>query len=169
MREFNLEGPMVADDHYLVPPLDRVDLADIRHLVARKRYFVLHAPRQTGKTSALLALRDLFNAEGDYSCVYVNVECATTAREDVATAIRTVLSELAESACDALGDDQLGKLWPDVLAKAGGHSALRVALTRCSTSDGATAEQRAECRQLPRLTAFSAPDPVRHFTKSMSR
>ena len=132
MREFNLEGPMVADDHYLVPPLDRVDLADIRHLVARKRYFVLHAPRQTGKTSALLALRDLFNAEGDYSCVYVNVECATTAREDVATAIRTVLSELAESACDALGDDQLGKLWPDVLAKAGGHSALRVALTRWS-------------------------------------
>ena len=132
MREFNLEGPMVAEDHYLIPPLDRVDLADIRHLVARKRYFGLHAPRQTGKTSALLALRDLFNAEGDYSCVYVNVECATTAREDVETAIRTVLSELAESAADALGDNHLRELWPDVLARAGGHSALRVALTRWS-------------------------------------
>ncbi len=31
-----------------------------------ERYFVLHAPRQTGKTSTLLALRDLLNsgAEG---------------------------------------------------------------------------------------------------------
>ena len=132
MREFNLEGPMVAEDHYLIPPLDRMDLASLRHLVARKRYFVLHAPRQTGKTSALLALRDLFNDEGDYSCVYVNVECATTAREDVESAIRTVLNELAESASDSLGDRSLQRLWPDVLARAGGHSALRVALTRWS-------------------------------------
>ena len=34
----------------------------------------LHAPRQTGKTSTLLALRDAMNAEGGLSCLYVNVE-----------------------------------------------------------------------------------------------
>ena len=38
-----------------------------------KKYFVLHAPRQTGKTSALLALRDLLNGQG-YACVYTTVE-----------------------------------------------------------------------------------------------
>ena len=127
-----MEGPVVAEDHYHIPPLDRVDLAEVRRLVARNRYFVLHAPRQTGKTSALLALRDLLNAEGDYGCVYVNVEGAMTAREDVEAAIRTVLSELAETAQEALGDTRLGELWPDVLAKAGGHSALRIALSRWS-------------------------------------
>ena len=58
---FNTSGPVVAADHYCVPPLERIDLSDILSLIGTKRYFVLHAPRQTGKTSALLALRDLLN------------------------------------------------------------------------------------------------------------
>ncbi len=66
MREFNTEGPVVAEDHYHIPPLDRANPAEIQRLLARKRYFVLHAPRQTGKTSALLALQGLLNARGDY-------------------------------------------------------------------------------------------------------
>ena len=61
MRFFNTSGPVVAADHYCVPPLARLDLDEILTLVRQKRYFVLHAPRQTGKTSALLALRDLLN------------------------------------------------------------------------------------------------------------
>ena len=61
MRFFNTSGPVVAADHYCVPPLERIDLSDILSLIGTKRYFVLHAPRQTGKTSALLALRDLLN------------------------------------------------------------------------------------------------------------
>ncbi len=35
-------------------------------LIRERRYCVLHAPRQTGKTSALLALQDLLNRSGDY-------------------------------------------------------------------------------------------------------
>ena len=56
-RFFNTTGPVVAADHYCIPPLDRLDLREVLDLVRTKRYFVLHAPRQTGKTSALLALR----------------------------------------------------------------------------------------------------------------
>jgi len=130
MRRFNTSGPVVAEDHYRVPPLDRLDLAEIRQLIDRKQYFVLHAPRQTGKTSALLALKDLLNAEGACRCVYVNVEGAQTAREDVEAAIRTVLNELARRALNAVGDDYLEETWPAVLAKAGGHSALGDALGR---------------------------------------
>ena len=69
MRYFNTSGPVVPEDHYCIPPLDRMNLAELRQLVDRKRYFVLHAPRQTGKTSALLALRDLLNEEGRHRCV----------------------------------------------------------------------------------------------------
>ena len=61
MRFFNTTGPVVPADHYCVPPLERLDLDDIRELVRNKRYFVRHAPRQTGKTSILLDLRDLLN------------------------------------------------------------------------------------------------------------
>ena len=57
----NTTGPVVATDHYRIPPLDRLNLREVLDLVRTARYFVLHAPRQTGKTSALLALRDLLN------------------------------------------------------------------------------------------------------------
>ena len=58
------------------PPLERVDLDAVLGLIRDKKYFVLHAPRQTGKTSALLALRDLLNGgtQGGFRCVYANVE-----------------------------------------------------------------------------------------------
>ena len=84
MRFFNTTGPVRPDKHYSIPPLERLDLDDVLGLVRNERYFVLHAPRQTGKTSALLALRDLLNsgAEGEYRCVYANVEAAQAARED---------------------------------------------------------------------------------------
>ncbi len=59
VREFNTEGPVVADWHYCIPPLERVDLDAVLGLIRSRRYFVLHAPRQTGKTSTLLALRGL--------------------------------------------------------------------------------------------------------------
>ena len=130
MRRFNTSGPVVAEDHYCIPPLARSDLAQLRELIDRKQYFVLHAPRQTGKTSALLALKDRLNAEGGLRCVYVNVEGAQTAREDVDAAIRTALNELSRRAQETLGDDYLEDVWPAVLAKAGGHSALRDALGR---------------------------------------
>ena len=90
MRKFNTEGLVVPKDHYCIPPLERLDLRAILERIGDKRYFVLHAPRQTGKTSALLALRDLLNsgAEGDFHCVYVNVEAAQAVREDVQRAMR---------------------------------------------------------------------------------
>ncbi|MCY4355924.1 MAG: ATP-binding protein, partial [Gammaproteobacteria bacterium] len=54
MRFFNTAGPIVSADHYCIPPLQRLDLDDLLNLIRQKKYFVLHAPRQTGKTSLLL-------------------------------------------------------------------------------------------------------------------
>ena len=130
MRKFNTEGPVVPKDHYCIPPLERLDLRAILERIGDKRYFVLHAPRQTGKTSALLALRDLLNsrAEGDFRCVYVNVEAAQAMREDVQRAMRVILGELASRARSA-GDEFLYDTWPDLLATFG-EGALAEALTR---------------------------------------
>ena len=136
MRFFNTEGPVRPDDHYCIPPLDRVNLDELLGLVRDKRYFVLHAPRQTGKTSALLALRDLLNsgAAGDYRCVYADVEAAQALRENVAEGLRAVLSELALEA-SLTGDDTLEDIWPGVLERAGPGQALRHALLRWCMAD----------------------------------
>ena len=135
MRFFNTTGPVVAADHYCIPPLERLDLNEVRRFIRDKRYFVLHAPRQTGKTSALLALRDLLNAEGDYRCVYVNVEGGQALREDVEQVTRTILAGLASRARLTLGDEFLGKMWPGLLAEVGAGVALQEALIRWAEAD----------------------------------
>jgi hypothetical protein len=61
MRYFNTAGPVRPDDHYYLPPLERFVLDEILLLIQQKKYFVLHAPRQTGKTSALLALMECWS------------------------------------------------------------------------------------------------------------
>ena len=83
MRFFNTEGPVNPDEHYAIRPLRRVNLGELLGMIQAKRYFVLHAPRQTGKTSTLIALRDLLNGGGDFRCVNVNVEVGQAARDDV--------------------------------------------------------------------------------------
>ena len=131
MRKFNTEGPVRPHKHYCIAPLDRLNLDDVLGRIRDERYFVLHAPRQTGKTSALLALRDLLNSgdAGDFRCVYVNIEAAQTAREDVGRAIRTILGALASRA-RSLGDGFLDERWSDILATSGPDGALGEALTR---------------------------------------
>ena len=131
MRRFNTEGPVRLDDHYAIPPLERVDLEELLGLIQAKRYFVLHAPRQTGKTSALLALRDLLNSgeAGEFRCVDVNVEVGQVARDDTAEGMRAILSILSSRA-QLLGDGFLRTAWPDILATSGPNDALRDALTQ---------------------------------------
>ena len=135
MRFFNTEGPVVGRKHYCIPPLERVNVAELLALIAQERYFVLHAPRQTGKTSALLALRDLLEAggAGDYRCVYVNVEAAQAVREDVGRAMRVILGEMGDSALFQ-GDGFLDGIWSDVLARFGDR-ALGAALARWCRAD----------------------------------
>ena len=137
VRKFNTEGPVVAADHYHIPPLERIDLDAVLGLIRDKKYFVLHAPRQTGKTSALLALRDLLNggAQGDFRCVYASVEDGQAMRENVAEGMRTVLAELGFQASLTLGDDTLEDLWPGLLGRVGPGKALRQALARWSMAD----------------------------------
>jgi hypothetical protein len=74
MRFFNTEGPIRPADHYSLPPLQRWDLEAVLELIDQKKYFLLHAPRQTGKTTCLLALMDYLNREGRYRALYANIE-----------------------------------------------------------------------------------------------
>ncbi|GAK53742.1 hypothetical protein U14_05016 [Candidatus Moduliflexus flocculans] len=128
-RFFNTAGPVNAQDHYCLPPLHRFDLDDILRLIEQKKYFVLHAPRQTGKTSSLLALQAHLNASGQYRCLYCNVEVAQAAREDVERGIKAILGQMADRAHTALGDDFLLREYASLM-QLGGESALNSALSR---------------------------------------
>ncbi len=135
MRFFNTAGPIKPEINYYIPPLERLDLDEVPLLTEQQRYFVMHAPRQTGKTSALLALRDELNGSGRYRCVYVNVEIGQSAREDVAAAMRAILGQMALEAEFVLGDLTLREISLDTLEAFGPHQALQGTLSRWSAAD----------------------------------
>ncbi len=71
-RYFNTTGPCFPEWHYMVPPLPR--LKGVERLIEQGQYFVIHAPRQSGKTTYLYALMDKLNREGRY--IRAGVEAA---------------------------------------------------------------------------------------------
>ena len=134
MREFTNEGPVEPAEHYCIPPLERMDLELVLKLIRGRKYFILHAPRQTGKTSALKALQDLLNSGtvGSYRCVYVNLEGGQTAKQDVGRAMRSILDEIALRAQEVHEDDFVNDIWPDILEISGPDGALKRVLTKWS-------------------------------------
>ena len=67
-RYFNIGGPCNPDDHYTLPAMAR--LPQVVSLIGKKQYFVVHAQRQCGKTTAFLALANEMNAKGEAVAIY---------------------------------------------------------------------------------------------------
>ena len=109
-RSFNTAGPCKPDQHYMLDPLARLDVDEVLRLIDQERYFVLHAPRQTGKTTSLLALMKHLNEEGRYRALYANIEAAQAARGDVEAGLAVVCESVAEACHLRLGEGRL-KAW----------------------------------------------------------
>lgn len=135
-RFFNTTGPVDAGDHYHINPLARIDLNVILSLINQKKYFVLHAPRQTGKTSLLIALMNYLNKQGKYKTLYVNIEAAQAARENVTEGMQTILNALAQASLFYLKDSFFRENWKQIFAESGGLFALNEALMQwCQQSE----------------------------------
>ena len=124
MRFFNTAGPVDPDRQYCLDPLSRLDLDEILTLIGQWKYFVLHAPRQTGKTTCLMALVKHLNESGNYRALYANTEVGQSAREDVPDAMRAILRSIARQARNKLQDSFIGDRLSAVLEQSGGHAAL---------------------------------------------
>lgn len=90
-RWFNTAGPCQDDIHYILPPTRR--LPTLERLIAQRSYFVLHAPRQVGKTTAMIALAQKLTASGKYSAAMVSVETGAAYSHDPDAAERAILNE----------------------------------------------------------------------------
>jgi energy-coupling factor transporter ATP-binding protein EcfA2 len=71
-RYFNTAGPCQPEQHYFIPPEHR--LSGVRARIDKALFFVLHAPRQMGKTTLLNTLARSLNQEGRYAALVVDVE-----------------------------------------------------------------------------------------------
>lgn len=95
-RRFNTTGDCRAEWHYMIPPLPR--LPEAEGLVEQMGYFVVHAPRQTGKTTTLIALARHLTQSGKYAALHFSCEEARAAGDDYGKAQRAILHEIEERA-----------------------------------------------------------------------
>jgi hypothetical protein len=102
-------------------------LPDARRLIGRSQYFVVHAPRQTGKTTTLAVLARELTAEGGHVALRFSCERAAVTADDYGTAELQVLTAIGEAAAGAglAGDLLPPSPWPE----ASPGSRLRAALT----------------------------------------
>jgi hypothetical protein len=100
VRFFNTTGPCYPWDHYLLPPEERLVGAQLHRYIRDKLYWVLHAPRQTGKTTFLQAWARELNAAGDVCACYVTLEACQgiTERAEAMITMHRAICSFAERA-----------------------------------------------------------------------
>ncbi len=130
-KYFNTTGPCGPQRHYMLPPTQR--LPEARELIEMDRYFVLHAPRQTGKTTMLRTLASELTAEGDVAALMFSCERAKSAGDDYAAAESLLLNSLREAAARSGWPKKLlpPDTWPQVTPGARFGSALSEWCRRC--------------------------------------
>ena len=89
-RWFNIAGPCRPDIHYMLSATSR--LPNLERLIAQENYFVIHAPRQIGKTTAMLALAKQLTDSGHYTAIMVSVELGSPFNDDPQQAQAAILS-----------------------------------------------------------------------------
>ncbi len=109
-RRFNTAGPCNPEDHYLLPTLRR--LPDVRQIIDDKGYFILHAPRQVGKTTSLVCLGQELTREGKYASALVSMEVGQPFR-DVGAAELAVLDSWRDNIEHNLPPDLWPRPWPE--------------------------------------------------------
>ena len=124
MKFFNTAGPVNCEENYCLSPLSRFDMQEIRSLIDQKKYFILHAPRQSGKTSCLLAFEDYINKNSQYYALYTNVEAGQAARNDVASAMRAILSGMLQRTNRSFPKLITSKETDKIIAHSGPYAAL---------------------------------------------
>ena len=100
---FNTAGPCKPDIHYMLSATER--LPEIKQLIAQENYFVIHAPRQVGKTTAMLALAQELTASGAYTSVMVSAEVGATFPDEPEKAEEIILAAWRDAADFWLPDE----------------------------------------------------------------
>ncbi|NET11377.1 MAG: ATP-binding protein [Merismopedia sp. SIO2A8] len=109
MRWFNTAGPCQPDIHYMLPVQQR--LTNLDRLIAQRGYFVIHAPRQTGKTTAMLTLAQELTAAGTYTALMVSAEVGAAYGNDPNLAQRDMLIAWQDAADFWLPDELKPPSW----------------------------------------------------------
>lgn len=128
-RFFNTGGPCKPDIHFMLPPVRR--LPEARQIIDRQSYFVLHAPRQSGKTTALYALSAELTAGGRYAAAVVSAEQGAPFGHDPGAAEVAILGSFQKRIRAQLPPELQPAPWPAAGPGDRVHTALEAWAEAC--------------------------------------
>jgi hypothetical protein len=102
MKYFNTLGPVNPQDHYHIP--DRLPGDTLQQLIDKKKYFIIHAPCKSGKTTAIHEFTRTLNMKGMYKSLCINVAPAQTMRNNVLGGIFEILAQCKLAITDQYGE-----------------------------------------------------------------
>jgi hypothetical protein len=123
MRTFNTAGPCKSDIHYMLPPTER--LPGVQRLIDQQGYFVVHGPRQSGKTTAMLELARQLTASERYAAVLLSMKAGADV-DDIGTAESAILDHWRRTSKACLTTELQPPLWPE--SHAGARIVVALAL-----------------------------------------
>ncbi len=106
MKFFNTAGPINPEKHYFLS--HRLNEEEIISLIEQEKYFILHAPRQSGKTTAIVNFVKKLNNDSKYKALYVNIEAAQAFRSNVIESMLVILDQLNSEIKHTFGEDDCG-------------------------------------------------------------
>jgi len=92
MRFFNTGGPCRPHEHYMLPATKRLEAFDVERMIKNNQYFVVHAPRQVGKTTAMQGLATELTASGKYISLVLSMETGAAFPTDPLKAEQAILT-----------------------------------------------------------------------------
>jgi hypothetical protein len=98
-RFFNVAGPCVPGEHYMLDPFRGIS-GELMDLIDQKHYFVIHAARQSGKTTLLQALARDINVRGDYYALYCSLEVidgTLETKDGIPSVVKTIKAAFEDS------------------------------------------------------------------------
>ena len=91
MRFFNTGGPCNPEDHYMLSARAWLEAYDVERMIRQKQYFVLHAPRRIGKTTAMHEPADQLTNSGEYIALVLSLETGAAYPNDPLKAEQAIL------------------------------------------------------------------------------
>jgi hypothetical protein len=155
IKEFNISGPCSPSEHYMLPVLPR--LPGVEKMIDKKNYFILHSPRQSGKTTFVKTMVSKINSDGNYYALYCSlstlrtVEAKKEAMDTIADLINVALKKSNIPPLKALA-------YPDdAIPESGEAVKIGIMLNRLSVSldrDLVVFFDEADCLTGPPLLTF---------------
>jgi hypothetical protein len=95
----------------MLPSIAR--LPNLERLIEQQNYFVIHAPRQTGKSTAMMALAQQLTEQGKFLAVLVSAEVGAPFSTETGKAELAILGSWARVTKHRLAVELQPPVWPN--------------------------------------------------------